>query len=107
MNESQFMKNVIELAQRCGWKVAHFKTVCVRRDNGSFYYVTPVQADGAGWPDLVLARDERLIFAELKADKGTVSPEQTAWFEALQDAGQVVRIWKPKDWDNIVTELER
>jgi hypothetical protein len=52
-SEAQFQQQVIDLARLCGYRVAHFRTVRVQRKGGSVYYTTPVQADGAGWPDLV------------------------------------------------------
>ena len=76
---------------------------------GKPVWLTPVQADGKGFPDLVLVRGKRLIFAEVKAERGRGSPEQDAWFTALRSAGrgegQYVYIWRPSNWDEIVEVL--
>ena len=94
MTEAQFQRSVIELAQRAKWKVAHFRPA----QNAKGAWRTPVAADGAGFPDLVLVRD-RVIFAELKTDKGRLRPEQREWLDALAFAGvNDAVIWRPRDW---------
>ena len=99
MNESDFLKSVIDLAHLCGWKVAHFRPAKTERG-----WRTPVQADGAGFPDLVLVRD-RVIFAELKSEKGKLSDAQWAWKDAIQRAGGEYYIWRPSEWENAVDIL--
>ena len=99
-SEAAFQQRVIALAQSCRWMVAHFRPArCVRRD-GTVYYETPVQADGAGFPDLVLVRD-RVLFVELKTDKGVVRPNQRFWIEALRATGATALVWRPRDWAEI------
>lgn len=97
--EADWQRVVIDLAHTYGWVVAHFKTA-QRGDR----WLTPVGADGKGFPDLVLAR-ERIIYAELKGPKGQLRPEQKDWLELLRLAGQEVYVWKPKDLDVIQTVL--
>ena len=116
MTEAQFQRSVIELAQLNGWKVAHFRPA----QNGKGAWRTPVAADGAGFPDLVLVKDGRLIFAELKTNTGRVRPEQKSWFDELcmvgldsagcHECGGVrifydAVIWRPRDWDDILATL--
>ena len=103
--EDAFQQTVIELAQYLGYKVAHFRGVRIQRRDGSVYYQTPVQADGKGFPDLVLTRPGRLIFAELKSDTGKVSPEQQTWLEAVDAGGAEAYTWKPRDWQEIQAVL--
>ena len=50
---------------------------------------------------------ERVLWRELKRDKGVLSPEQSEWAVALQDAGADYDTWRPGDWDRIVAELRR
>ncbi len=100
VNEAVFQEQVIQLAHVYGWKVAHFRGVRIQRANGSTYYQTPVQADGKGFPDLVLARGEHVIFAEVKSEKGRLAPEQQEWLDALA-GGADVYVWRPSDWDEI------
>ena len=60
MTEADLQQAVIECARTLGWMVAHFRPAL--RQSGR--WSTPVQADGKGFPDLVLARAGRVIFAE-------------------------------------------
>jgi hypothetical protein len=102
MTEEQFQKTIIDLAHINGWTVAHFRKAQTKRGN----WITPVGGDGKGFPDLVLVRD-RVIFAELKSDKGTLRPDQKIWRDKLLEAKQAWYMWKPKDWDIIVETLKR
>lgn len=98
--EAEFQKQVIQLARLYGFRVAHFRAAMNRRG----MWQTPVQADGAGFPDLLMVKD-RVIAAELKSPKGKPSPEQVAWMDAFRKAGVETYLWKPADWDEIVTVL--
>lgn len=95
MNEAELSANVIEAARLRGWVVAHFRPA--RTEHG---WRTPVEADGAGFPDLVLARPPRLIFAELKGERGRLSEPQQAWLELLGEVeGPLeVFVWRPEHW---------
>ena len=106
MKEAEFQQQIIEVAKLRQWKVAHFRGVRIPRRDGSVYYATPVQADGEGWPDLVMLRDGRVIIAEIKSDKGVVSDAQTAWLREWEMADAEVFIWRPKDWDELVEVLK-
>ena len=53
-----------------------------------------------GFPDLVLAKEGKVIFAELKTEKGAVRKEQKQWLELL---GGV--LWRPRDMDQIIKVL--
>jgi hypothetical protein len=67
---------------------------------------TPVQGDGKGFPDLVLARPPRVIFAELKTAKGKLGPEQENWLAALTACpGVEVYVWRPDQLDDIAQIL--
>lgn len=98
--ESGFTRAVLELAKLHGWRSAHFRPAMTAKG-----WRTPVQGDGAGFPDLVLVRGCRLIFAELKSATGKVKPEQTEWLLRLGGAGAEVFIWRPKDWAEITEKL--
>ena len=105
MLESEYQAQIIELAQFRGWLVAHFRTSRTQRADGSVFYQTAIAADGKGFPDLVLVR-ERVIFAEIKTDKGRLSDEQKAWRDALLASGAEWYCWKPRDFDNVMEVLE-
>jgi hypothetical protein len=98
--EAAFQQQVIQLARLRGWRVFHAR----KAQNSRGDWRTPVAADGKGFPDLVLVRD-RVIFAELKTDTGRIMASQIAWHEALEDAGAIVRVWRPRDWDQIAEAL--
>jgi hypothetical protein len=65
---------------------------------------TAVQGDGAGFPDLILLRGERIIAAELKVGKGRATNEQLAWLDAFGAACDAY-LWRWEDWDSIVETL--
>jgi hypothetical protein len=60
-----------------------------------------------GFPDLVLANPEqkRVIFAELKSEKGKLTEYQREWLETLEASGQEVYVWRPGDIEAIVEIL--
>lgn len=100
ITEAQFQAQVIALAQLCGWRVAHFRPARTKNCE----WRTPVAADGKGFFDLVLMR-ERVIFAELKTNKGTLTRDQHAWREAATRAGATAEVWRPRDWNQIEDTL--
>jgi len=62
-----------------------------------------------GFPDLVLANPEqkRVIFAELKTDKGKLTPYQEEWLNALDACGAEVYVWRPGDIERIADILRK
>ena len=101
--EDAFLRKIIVMAHLYQWTVAHFRPA--RTATG---WATAVQGDGKGFPDLVLLRAPRLLFAEAKSAKGRLSPEQAAWLELLRQVpGVEVKTWRPSMWDEIETELRR
>lgn len=99
--EDAFQATVVEFAQLNGWKVCHFRP---GRTAGG--WKTAVAADGAGFPDLVMAR-ERVVFAELKSTTGRLRPAQRSWLEALRRAGAEAYCWYPTCWPEIETVLSK
>lgn len=100
--EQQFQTQVIELAQYGGW--AHYHppdnlTVAMRSGR------TRRQAVVKGFPDLTLVRAPELIFAELKAENGRLSPEQRDWLHQLELCGIEVHVWRPSDFDAVHARL--
>ena len=83
MSEKQLQAAVVAMARHLGWRVYH--TFDSRRSD-------------AGFPDLVLVRGSRLVFAELKTAKGPVSDYQARWLEALGATAAEVFLWRPADW---------
>jgi hypothetical protein len=100
-DEQSFQAVVVETARLAGWRVAHFRPARTK-----YGWKTPVTADGAGWPDLVLVRPPRIIFAELKSEQGKVTPNQTEWLDVLRLLPQVETfLWRPSNWDAVVETL--
>lgn len=90
LTEKQFQQRVLDLAALKGWKAYH--THDSRRSQ-------------PGWPDLVLIRGQRGIFAELKTDTGRVSAAQQEWLDAIAGTGAEVAVWRPRDWPAVVAAL--
>lgn len=70
-----------------------------------------MEADGAGFPDLVLVRNGHLLFVELKAAKGVLSLAQQEWIEQLGAVSVGVNrvqvyVWRPANWLNGDIERE-
>lgn len=90
ITEKAFQAQVVTLARALGWRTYH--------THFSFRSDT-------GYPDLTLVKPGRLIFAELKTEKGKATAHQEEWLEALREAGAEAFLWRPSDWDSIVLTL--
>lgn len=85
ITETVWQSHVLAYARQLGWSLR--------------YHTRYSLGSTAGFPDLVLVRPPRLIFAELKSDTGQVSPAQDKWLEALSQVTQApeVYLWRPFD----------
>lgn len=85
-SESEFQSHVMTLARQLGFTQQ--------------YHTHDSRRSQAGFPDLVLihARTKKLMFVELKAQAGRVSPAQESWLNDLRLGGQVAEVWRPSDW---------
>jgi hypothetical protein len=102
MSEAELQRYVIEAARWQGWMVHHCRVA--QRQSGQ--WSTPIQGD-PGFPDLVLIHKAsgRLVFAELKRERGVVTTAQTDWLSALMTASALsgwesvqVFEWRPSQW---------
>jgi hypothetical protein len=59
---------------------------------------------GPGWPDLVLVKGGRIIFAELKIHGNVLSEEQRKVRQALHQVGEYY-VWRPSDFGLIIDTL--
>jgi hypothetical protein len=94
--EKDFTDNVVQLAKTLGWRVAHFRPAQTKHG-----WRTAMQGD-KGFPDLVLAKDGRVIFAELKSDTGKLGKDQSEWLDELgRDMATEVEVyvWRPANLD--------
>lgn len=132
LSETAFRNTIVELAEALGWRVflVENSTREITRKSGARVRVRNINRGGAGFPDLVLVRrrDRRLIFAELKRDRGPrgggahnhvePGPDQEAWLDDLRSAslrndscgrpshlGFGVFVWRPSDYPAIELEL--
>lgn len=86
-----------------GWRVAHFRPAQTGRG-----WRTPVAADGAGFPDLVLLRGGQLLIRELKAGRNTTSEAQDEWLAAFRAAGIDADVWHADELQGrVMDELRR
>jgi hypothetical protein len=101
VSEKEWQQTVVDTARAFGWRV---------------YHTFDSRKSAAGFPDLVMVRRSRIVFAELKAQKGRLTSAQEDWmFDLLriadlleghlartglarEDAGVQAHIWKPEDW---------
>ena len=108
ITESQFQQQVIQLAKLRGWLVHHTRPARIKVQ-GVETYRTPI-AGHAGFPDLVLARRGRVIYAELKAQAGQLREDQIRWRDAMcppeRQAFCGWFLWRPSDWAQIERVLE-
>jgi hypothetical protein len=65
------------------------------------YHTLRSKGSQSGFPDRVLIRRGRVIFAELKREKGKPTDSQIEWLDALANAGQEVYLWRPSDLEEI------
>ena len=85
MLEADLQSKVLRLARDLGYELT-YHTHDSRRSN-------------PGFPDLVLLsmRRGRLLYRELKTERGQVSPDQRRWLIALRDVGADAGVWRPTD----------
>lgn len=100
LTEREWQAQVIDLARSTGWLVRHFSDS--RRQVRPGVHVGDRLA--AGVPDLLLIR-ERVVWAELKTDRGKLRPAQEVVIAALEAAGAEVHVWRPRDIDAVVEVL--
>ena len=91
MKERDLQALVVRLARSLGWLAYH--TFDSRRSE-------------PGFPDLVLVREDRVLFRELKTEKGRATPAQTTWIAALTAAGMDAGLWRPVQWFDRTIERE-
>jgi hypothetical protein len=107
VKESEFLSQVIETAQLLGWACAHFRGVRIQRKDGSCYYATPVQADGEGFPDLLLLKGKKMICLECKVGGRKPTERQMRWLSMLARVpGIECYVCRPKDWPEIEMMLK-
>lgn len=92
ITERTFQDRVVQYARLNGW-------LC--------YHTHDSRRSEAGFPDLVLAREGELVFAELKTEKGRISQAQQGWIDLLDTTEAQAYIWRPSNWEVIEEVLRR
>jgi hypothetical protein len=94
LSEKQFSQQVTDAAKTFGWLV---------------YRTWNSQHSPAGFPDLCMVRLSRIIFAELKSEKGKVSPAQQEWLNALSGHGYHIEtyLWRPSQFEDEIVRILR
>lgn len=118
ISEADWQRTLIALLKTYGYRVAHFRGAWSQDGKR---YMTPVQAEGKGFPDLVAAREPlkslfsesgtppfrtgRLIFLEVKTRMGKLDVEQEIWRQVLIGAGAEYILAHPQDYERLVEGL--
>ena len=93
VSESGFQRWVIAVAELMGWMV---------------WWTPNSVGTNPGEPDLRLVRPPRVIFAELKTERGRLRTEQREAQDKLKMCpGVDVFVWRPSGWQAIMDELQR
>ncbi len=77
--------------------------------NVPYFHVHDSRRSPDGWPDVVAAVGQHLLFRELKTMTGKPTPAQLRWLEALSRVRVVsTGIWRPDSWrdGSIVATLQ-
>lgn len=92
ITEKQLREQIRDLCKVLGWK---------------FYFTWTSIHSPRGMPDLILCKPPRLLFAELKTEKGAVSSYQQEWLDLLNECGGNVEcyVWRPSDVEAIANIL--
>ncbi len=105
ISERDLQNAIVQAAHLYGYMVFHARPALSAKG-----WRTAVQYDGTGFPDLVMVGKDRIVFAEIKSEKGKPSPAQQQWIaglEAVARASSTVRVcvWRPEDWPDRVLEV--
>ena len=93
MTEDELLASILEVAEILKWLT---------------YHTHDSRRSPAGFPDLVLVREHRILYRELKRSPapGLVTPAQREWLHRLRAAGADVDVWTPQDWPSrVIAEL--
>ena len=103
VSERDFQRSVVELATALGWMIYHQLDAGTCKKCGAFNFSKRI---GPGYPDLTLAGHGRVLFVELKAEKGRVSTDQKEWAERLDAGPGEYYLFRPSQWDEVVEVLQ-
>jgi hypothetical protein len=94
MTGKQLQRAAIQVCHARGFIVAHFTAAQVRQG----VFVTPIKADGKGFPDMIVAGHGRVFAIEVKGTNDYVKPEQREWLNRLEAGGVKTLVLTPSKW---------
>ena len=90
MTERAWLAQALRLAEVLGWRT---------------YHTWSSKHSAAGLPDVLAIRRPRVVWLELKSQRGRATPEQLAWIVAREACGQEVYIVRPLDAERLARIL--
>ena len=100
LTETEFQKQVVRIAEEFGWEWMHIGRTGKHVPNGAKGTLGP------GWPDLLLVRGDRLVIAELKAEKAPPPTQQQFRVLAQFRGVAMTYVWRPSQM-NLILEVLR
>ena len=93
MLEIPFQNEIIKLAKHHEWEL--------------IYHTHDSRKSAAGFPDLVMIKNDYLLVRELKSIRGVVTPDQTKWLAGFDGVKTLsADVWRPgKDNAEIIEYL--
>jgi hypothetical protein len=91
-SEEDILAAILDLCKILHLHAAHFRAG--RTERG---WRTPVSGDGKGFPDLVIAGPNGVIYRELKTATGRLGIHQHRWLKCLTTGGADAAVWRPDD----------
>jgi hypothetical protein len=92
-SEKEFQAMVVELGRALAFT--------------SIYHTFDSRRSAFGFPDLVLVSParRRIVYLELKGERGKLTLEQAVWLRELSAAGAEAHAVWPRDWDAVARGL--
>ncbi len=85
------MQQIVDAARYFGWSVFH---------------VFDSRRSAPGFPDLICAKEGRMLAIEVKTEKGKVSPHQAFWLDVLGTVpGVTAMVARPSGWEDVERAL--
>lgn len=94
--EKGFQQAIIDLARLSGW-------LC--------YHTFDSRRSAKGFPDLVMVKNGKILFIEVKTEKGKLTEHQQEWLASLEAVEKenttiLVDLWRPSQWEQIEAILK-
>ena len=97
--EADLQSEIVAHLQTLGYLAAHFRPAKTAQG-----WRTPVEGDGAGFPDIIAVHPTRgrCVVLELKSEEGRIKEKQLEWLRALMNVqGVTVMVVRPSNWKDL------